>query len=962
MSTEAEIDQVWNQMQQGVRRMRPLVVEQQPERDMRFPKPAVVVQERCSRSSYLERMEKYWTERWVEIALAGGTSMEEIEEIRASTNYDRPVRTFEEERKARLEMLEACRRMIEREDEEDAAKKSLEEETLAAEDSDLDHVEGSLKSFCPPVEPIKLTLERRNELLNDHQMASQGTQDGETLICWDHKVEPYFERGKYAREVLLVTKRKKCAHQVFDQMAEGSIKVTRKRKRWKEIKRKKCRPRTKSIRLLSSGVKCYVMKFTEGKGNKLTHAEMTKHGALLLKVTEKWKKKKRFKYKSGAVKNMHRQTKRNTFGRLMKCCKQQMKRIKLVEKLEGLLHRCRRVLRALAKWKKWKFKQLFNKLKGTNRVRLFGNQISLLGTTELVWDSLRKNLSIECDRNHFGSLLEEQKMAKAKDGLLRVAYRRRRAKLKYRRVGCGEPLLLITTVWTRFKTRKQKARYRYRDKHKISNRWSWNLGVFSLSSSIKLKDYERYLWKCCTYKLWREVQLSFLLSTKSNYRSFNLWKKGCRRVKGGSMVLEGLSWWGIGMKDRKPEVGILAYRIGIGGCAVSSMVNGQTDLELDFNALLRGVAEMKLYWVCIKMGEEKPITSIHNQGPGENCTVIMETTYPEIAEITIRVILKGDHNKLTARKRRAEYQKQGSIFVYVGSQEMLQSICGKRRPLMAVLGTTNREGRWTLSDSTAAAKHKEERLLPPTDADPELERVIGEWPKKPFEFNRITYVREALDITPGNTLMDLKRVLRSPMLSFKQPLTTRCVAGSDGQQQTIGPVQWITCEKNKDVSELKAYGHQWLREIFWYGIRKISRLITNYRKWKRKEGCTQLKKLKQGHKAVKLLGFYLWTCFQEESTEVLKMSGYGAEEKQDAKELNIIGQKIVIEISHLKNLTYGDEDRINCDRLQRYECVWELGDWKLVPCFNLEDKVEFKGGSIDKSSISKGGKWSLTLG
>ncbi|CAG7889878.1 unnamed protein product [Brassica rapa] len=278
MSTEAEIDQVWNQMQQGVRRMRPLVVEQQPERDMRFPKPAVVVQERCSRSSYLERMEKYWTERWVEIALAGGTSMEEIEEIRASTNYDRPVRTFEEERKARLEMLEACRRMIEREDEEDAAKKSLEEETLAAEDSDLDHVEGSLKSFCPPVEPIKLTLERRNELLNDHQMASQGTQDGETLICWDHKVEPYFERGKYAREVLLVTKRKKCAHQVFDQMAEGSIRVTRKRKRWKEIKRKKCRPRTKSIRLLSSGVKCYVMKFTEGKGNKLTHAEMTKHG------------------------------------------------------------------------------------------------------------------------------------------------------------------------------------------------------------------------------------------------------------------------------------------------------------------------------------------------------------------------------------------------------------------------------------------------------------------------------------------------------------------------------------------------------------------------------------------------------------------------------------------------------------------------------------------------------------
>ncbi|CAN6998751.1 unnamed protein product [Brassica oleracea var. botrytis] len=211
MSTKAEIDQVWNQMQQGVRRMRPLVVEQQTERDMRCPKPAMVVQERCSRSSYLERMEKYWTERWIEIALAGGTSMEEIEEIRASTNYDRPVRTFEEERKARLEMLEECCRMIERDDEEDAAKKSLEEET------DRGHVEGSLKSFCPLIEPIQLRLERKN----DHEVASQETHNGKTFICWDQKVEPYFERGKDARDELLETKKEKCANHVFDQMAEG---------------------------------------------------------------------------------------------------------------------------------------------------------------------------------------------------------------------------------------------------------------------------------------------------------------------------------------------------------------------------------------------------------------------------------------------------------------------------------------------------------------------------------------------------------------------------------------------------------------------------------------------------------------------------------------------------------------------------------------------------------------------
>ncbi|KAG2281453.1 hypothetical protein Bca4012_049929 [Brassica carinata] len=120
MSTKVEIDEVQERLQHGVRRMRPLVAEQQLERDIvKFPRPDMVVRERWSRSSYQEQMEK----RLIEIALASGTSMEEIEEIQAMTNYDRPVRTLEEEMRARLEMLEECRQMLDRWDEEDEAKK-----------------------------------------------------------------------------------------------------------------------------------------------------------------------------------------------------------------------------------------------------------------------------------------------------------------------------------------------------------------------------------------------------------------------------------------------------------------------------------------------------------------------------------------------------------------------------------------------------------------------------------------------------------------------------------------------------------------------------------------------------------------------------------------------------------------------------------------------------------------------
>lgn len=74
-----------------------------------------------------------------------------------------------------------------------------------------------------------------------------------------------------------------------------------------------------------------------------------------------------------------------------------------------------------------------------------------------MWDFLRKNLSIECDRNYFGRVfLKSRKWLKLKMGceLLRVVYRRRRVKLKYRCVGCGEFFLLIIIVWIRFKIRK----------------------------------------------------------------------------------------------------------------------------------------------------------------------------------------------------------------------------------------------------------------------------------------------------------------------------------------------------------------------------------------------------------------------------------------------------------------------------------------------------------------------------
>ena len=128
------------------------------------------------------------------------------------------------------------------------------------------------------------------------------------------------------------------------------------------------------------------------------------------------------------------------------------------------------------------------------------------------------------------------------------------------------------------------------------------------------------------------------------------------------------------LTEKKPEekgmlivqVGGPAYRVGFGGGAASSMLQGENVSELDFDAVQRGDAEMeqkmnRVIRACNEMGAKSLVDVIHDQGAGGPANVLKELVERSGGRVEIRNIRVGDPTMSVLEIYVAEYQERAGF-------------------------------------------------------------------------------------------------------------------------------------------------------------------------------------------------------------------------------------------------------------------------------------------------------------
>ncbi len=236
------------------------------------------------------------------------------------------------------------------------------------------------------------------------------------------------------------------------------------------------------------------------------------------------------------------------------------------------------------------------------------------------------------------------------------------------------------------------------------------------------------------------------------------------------------------------QVGGPAYRVGFGGGAASSMLQGENESNLDFNAVQRGDAEMeqkmnRVIRACNEMGDRTLIEVIHDQGAGGPANVLKELVEKAGGRVEIRNIRVGDPTMSVLEIYVAEYQERNGFLIRPENIGKFKAICGREKVNCEVLGEVTGDLRFVLHDASDDT----------TPVDIELPVLLGNIPQKTFADQRRPFGGIPLQLPAGLTVAAaLHDVLRLVSVGSKRFLTSkvdRAVTGLIAGQQCCGPLQ-----------------------------------------------------------------------------------------------------------------------------------------------------------------------------
>src|SRR6202158_772228 len=209
--------------------------------------------------------------------------------------------------------------------------------------------------------------------------------------------------------------------------------------------------------------------------------------------------------------------------------------------------------------------------------------------------------------------------------------------------------------------------------------------------------------------------------------------------------------------------------IGMGGGAASSMSTGSNPIDLDFDSVQRGNAEMQrraqeVIDRCWQMGDANPILSIHDVGAGG-----LSHALPELAHgggAGARVDLRSIPSEEPGMSPREiwcnEAQERYVLAIRAEALEGFSALCVRERCPFAVVGRATRDDRLIVEDPVFAN----------CPVDMEVSGVLGKPPKMTRDVAHVRRELPAFDSSGIELREAAYRVLQFPAVADKTFLVT----------------------------------------------------------------------------------------------------------------------------------------------------------------------------------------------